>query len=96
MIRSEKRIRNKKEVVEMCDHFYNLFLLFLYCSWFPSARLDELLHIIGNLRIENRNRQMGENKGRHVWRAHPCPRDRKQENTISNVESEREVNSCSG
>ena len=47
----------------MCDHFYNLFLLFLYCSWSPSARLDELLYIIGNLRIENRNRQMGENKG---------------------------------
>lgn len=48
----------------MCDHFYNLFLLFLYCSWSPSARLDELLYIIGNLRIENRNRQMGENKGK--------------------------------
>lgn len=80
----------------MCDHFYNLFLLFLYCSWSPSARLDELLYIIGNLRIENRNRQMGENKGRHVWRAHPCPRDRKQENTISHVEPKREVNSCSG
>lgn len=70
MIRSEKRIRNKKEVVEMCDHFYNLFLLFLYRSWFPSARLDELLHIIGNLRIENCNRQMGESESRHIRCAH--------------------------
>lgn len=80
----------------MCDHFYNLFLLFLYRSWFPSARLDELLHIIGNLRIENCNRQMGESESRHIRCAHARPRDRKQENTISNVESEREVNSCSG
>lgn len=80
----------------MCDHFYNLFLLFLYCSWSPSARLDELLYIIGNLRIENCNRQMGESESRHIRCAHARPRDRKQENTISNVESEREVNSCSG